>query len=174
MGETISDRARVLFAQAQAKTVDGVRLVLAEHARDGKLNSGATIKRLADMHKTMSRHAIGELTESIGRRVQSRGRKWRNMVEDCRRELDAHIAEAEQQLKGKLLKMVTNGEALVEPLLVTVRERLHRDLHDYKEGWTGTPGKPWSERNKVLYTFLVALGGAAASKLAEAVFKYAT
>ena len=173
MGETISDRARALFEQARVKTASGVQQVFAEHARDGRLQSGATVKRLVEIHGTMTRHALGEATASIGRRVESRGVGWRRMIADVRRELDTNLAEAEQVLNRELQKAVPEGPKLAEPLLILVRERLHRDLDDYREGWTGTPGKPWSERHKVLYTLLAALGGAAASKLAEAALKIA-
>lgn len=171
MGETISDRARVLFSQARQKTKSATKQVLAEHSRDGLLNSGKTVKRLVEIHNTMTRHAIREATESIGRRVQSRGRWWRGMIEDVRRELDTHITDAEQAMKSELQKVVTSGPNLVEPLLIQAREQFHRDLEDYEQGWAGTPGKPWSERHKVLYTLLVALGGAASAKLVETAFK---
>lgn len=175
MGETISDRARALFNEARVKTLSGAQQVMAEHASKGLLNSGATVKRIVETHGTMTRHALGEATASIGRRVESRGFRWKRMISDVRRELDAYLADAEQTLNRELQKAVPNGPKLTEPLLISVRERLYRDLDDYREGWTGTPGRPWSERHKVLYTILVALIGAAltvvtgiASRLMEA------
>ena len=170
MAETISDRARELFVTARTKTAKGVRQIMAEHASRGLLNSGPTIKRLVDMHYAVSQDALKTSLEYIERRVESRGSKWRRMISDVCRELDAHLLEAEKILLNALAINVTNGPKLAEKKLAEVRTKLHRDLEDYREGWTGAPGKPWSERHKVLYTFLAALGGAAAAKLVEFAF----
>ncbi|SDP65966.1 hypothetical protein SAMN04488061_3647 [Filomicrobium insigne] len=165
MGEDISERARALFEQARSEAASGFQKIMREHASKGQLNSGATVIRFVRMHETTTREALGSALESIGRRVESRGFRWRQMIEGVCRELDTHIADAEQALKGELEHSVKDGPRLAEPSLAEARERLCRQVEDYREGWTGTPGKPWSERNKVLYTVLAALGGAALAEL---------
>ncbi len=172
VGETISDRARALFAQSRKESADAVQAMRAERNSAGTLYSGATIKRIAEIHSTVSQDALNEATESISKRVHSRGYRWQRRVQDVRRELDAHLTATEQTIKADAGKISTDGPRLIEPLFEPIRKQLHRQLDNYREGWTGTPGKPWSERHKVTYTLLAALGGAAASRFVEAAVKF--
>jgi hypothetical protein len=93
------------------------------------------------------------------------------MVADVRRELGKHLDTAEQSLDGEMLKILPEGPKLSKPLLTAVREQPHRDLDDYREGWTGTPGSSWSERHKVLYSLLMMLIGAALTNVASVASK---
>jgi hypothetical protein len=173
MRETISYRACVLFEQTRAEAKKEFLKVVNDHAARGLLASGATLKRFVSAHEATTLEALDRALESISLRVDSRGRRWRRMVADVESELSNHLSKSERLLKQMVGNYLSDGPRLAdESLLPGVRERLHRHLSDYCQGWAGPPGKPWSERHKIVYSLFLIACGALLTKLVEAAFEH--
>lgn len=164
MAESISARADRLFEAANALAQADAKMITAEHAAKGLLQSGATIRRITKAFAERSRTALDESLASVASRVDHRGRKWRSMMALVDDAIDRHMDGAAARVAHLTRAAAPNSEALVAPILAEIRRDLHTRLADYREGWTAPREKPWRERNALIYALLLLLAGAAFSE----------
>lgn len=173
MRESISTRADRLFETACAFSRGDANAILAEHSANGRLRSGATITRIATAFAERSCKALDEALASVSNRIDHRGRRWRSMIGQVDAAIDRHMDRA-PELVGDLTRAAgPNSEQLLAPILVDIRSSLHSRLTDYREGWTAPPGKPWRERNALLYAVLLVVAGAVIGEGVKLAFSWA-
>lgn len=172
MNEDIAARADRLFETAYAFSRDDAKTILAEHSATGLLRSGATIKRVTTAFAERSCKALDEALASVAARVDHRGSKWRKMLREVDLAIDDHMDLAPQFIYEFTSVAGPNTEKLVTPILDDIRSSLHQRLADYRDGWTAPPGKPWRERNAVLYAVLLVLAGAVAGEVVKLAFSW--
>lgn len=165
MSEDIAARADRLFEAATALCRDDSKAILAEHSAKGVLRSGGTIKRVTGAFAQRSIEALDEALSSISKRVDHRGRKWRGMVREVELAIDRHMDRAPDLLHQFTAVAGPRSDELVAPIIAEIRSSLHQRLADYRDGWTAPLGKPWRERNAVVYALLLILAGALAGEV---------
>lgn len=161
--------ADVLAGANQALRVE-LGDIVARHAAEGLLRSGATIRRAIVAFERHTLTAIEALEKEFALLIQSRGREWEramNAIDAASRgqlRSAKHLLERPFRLaKGKAGDPAPPGGAIANAIddeLRGVAERLSKRHTAFREGWTAPPGKPWHERHPILYAAFAAIAGA--------------
>lgn len=144
--------------------------IIARHAADGLLQSGATIRRSIAAFERHTTSAVQALEQEFSALLQSRGREWKRAMDSIDTALRGQLRSARHLLErpfrianGKAGEPAPAGSAIANAIdyeLRDVGERLRKRHAAFSEGWTAPLGKPWNERHPILYAAIAAIGGA--------------
>jgi hypothetical protein len=159
-----------VFAEANKAIRAELGEIIARHAADGLLQSGATIRRSIGVFEKHTLAAVETLEREFAAVVQSRGGDWKRAMETIDTAIQGQLRSATHLLErpfrlanGNPGEPVPAGSSVakaIEDELRGVGERLRRRHAAFSEGWTAPAGKPWHERHPIVYASIAAVGGA--------------
>lgn len=149
-------RFRFLFDEAAERLPVDLNAIFAQHAKLGRLDSGATYKEVARAVEARAAAAVAGSLEAIGRATDKPGRQREKLVEALRPVL------ADQWKRLDLIawtKLEKGGRdrALFQRLLDEAWPRILSEVDQYGLGWTDPAATPWKERHPLLHDVLVAV-----------------
>ena len=144
--------------------------IMARHAADGLLQSGATIRRAIAAFEKHTLTAVEALEQEFALFIQSRGGEWKRAMDSIDTAIRGQLHSARHLLErpfriasGKAGEPAPAGPGIANAIddeLRGVGERLRRRHAAFSEGWTAPIGKPWHERHPIFYAAIAAIGGA--------------
>jgi hypothetical protein len=138
----------------------------AEHAANGLLSSGATLKRAAKLWEERTEAALDDTLAEFGALIVVRGREWRRAMAAARTALELHYAAVERDLAPTFhVARPPGGEAgaamvAIRSILDEAGYRLRQRAAAFEEGWTAPRPETWIARHPVIYGLLSAGAGA--------------
>lgn len=159
-----------VFANANQALRVELGEIIAKHATDGLLQSGATIRRSIEAFEKHTLTAVETLQQEFAVLVQARGREWKRAMDAVEIAIAGQLSSARHLLErpfrlargmpGEPAPAGSNIANAIDDELRGVGERLRQRHVAFSEGWTAPLGKPWNERHPILYAALAAFGGA--------------
>lgn len=163
-------RCVVVFATANQGLRMEVGEIIAKHAAEGRLQSGATIRAAIRAFESHNLTAITALQQEFGNLIQSRGREWKRAMSAVDQAIEGQIRAARHLLERPF--RIANGspgypapsgasiDTAIDDELRGVAKRLLEQHAAFSEGWTAPVGKQWRERHPIIFGALAAVGGA--------------
>ena len=146
--------------------------MLARHAAEGKLQSGATLKESVRIWEACTRAATTKLLKEYAELVQSRGKEWRKAMSSVAESVDAQHGGAAQLLSGPF-RLATGGDGGVAihgamQLLDAAAVDIQEEVKAFADEWTAPRPKFWHERHPIIYALASAFVGAALGEVLRA------
>lgn len=144
-------RATANFQRSIDVINNDLRDLLAEGSSKGTLRSGKTARLAIKIFETRTEEALDQTLTEMAKRIDHRGKEWKDACEEVGASLACHLSAGRQILSAPLdISGATKKTAAareVDRLLAEVATRLRERLEEFREGWTAPKEKPWSERN---------------------------
>ena len=155
--------------------------IIARHAADGLLQSGATIRRSIAAFENHSSSAVKLLENEFASLISARGREWSRAMLAIDQAIEGQYRSARHLLErpfriaaGTEGTPAPNGPSIANAIddeLQRAKEKTRLEHAAFSEGWTAPMAKPWHERHPLLYALGAAIGGSILTALISAIMK---
>ncbi len=173
-------RCVYVFSDVRHAIRQEVGEVIARHAADGLLRSGATIRQSISSFERHVASGTQLLQSEFASLIPSRGREWDRAMLAINEQIEGQFRSAHTVLErpfriaagteGAPAEMGPSIKNSIADELRAAKERVLKNHAAFSDGWTAPIGKLWHERHPLLY----ALGAAVIGSILTTIVTFIT
>lgn len=154
--QPVAARFTFLFREAADQLPQHLKATYYDHSGKGLLQSGATIKRTAQIANDLCETAVASALEAVSTATTGPGRKRSKLLDNLRSHVEGFFQVSSAYISGDLERFRLEPNLLM-PLLQQAKEHRLEQIEQYRAGWTAPAPRSFKDRHPTLHDVLLAL-----------------